>query len=167
MPANARIRRLISYTSTAPRPPARSSHASGKDGDCQDEHLFNPPHTDTLSQIQRDIIASSLCRSSASTWMLYTACSLNPNSAKCCMRPRKKNSTSPAQEVSWHGTMHAPRVQIQRNQTTANTVQKNARTHTRTDSAGIKPESSVHWFPIHWFRETRKLPVLFRIFRNF
>lgn len=22
--------------------------------------------------------------------MLYTACSLNPNSAKCCMRPRKK-----------------------------------------------------------------------------
>ena len=38
--------------------------------------------------------------------------------------PAQKNSTSPAQEVSWHGTMHAPRVQIQRNQTTANTVAK-------------------------------------------
>lgn len=103
MPANARIRRLISKTSTAPRPPARARHASGKDGDCQDEHLFNPPHTDTLSQIQRDIIASSLCRSSASAWMLYTACSLNPNSAKCCMRPRKKFHLPRARGfLAWH-----------------------------------------------------------------
>lgn len=63
--------------------------------------------------------------------MLYTACSLNPNSAKCCMRPRKKIPPPPAQEVSWHGTMHAPRVQIQRNQTTANTVAKKMRTPIR------------------------------------
>ena len=58
---------------------------------------------DTLSQIQRDIIASSLCRSSASAWMLYTACSLNPNSAKCCMRPRKKFRLPRARGfLAWH-----------------------------------------------------------------